>query len=408
MRFLVIVQDLRISGTSQGILERSFLWKLRKSYPDSVIDVVYNKAFTSDDELGLLPVNSIKVNNIEIKVPKIVTWVNKLYWRILHISLKEEYIHEIFRKELKKISFESYDNIFLRSTGIECENLLGALDLPILKKSIIFFNEPYPYFWCSGKIMNLSSLQLFKLKKIVKVVEQAKSIVSTKFLARDLQFLYGTKKHFNVLSHHFSEKVFNLEESEPMFNKSKKVTISYHGAIQFGRNLEEFLDIYCELINKNELFKNETEFFTRLKSSEYYRLKKKYEKISNIHILEGVSFSTSYLEQKVITDINISLENGPIYCSVLLGKAPVLAEIPKRILSLSPIDSEMRYIISNEKYIATYGNHDEIKSRLSNLISEVLTGEPFKNQVFENYFSDENFKKQLDVILQEKEYASNY
>ena len=407
MKFLVIVQDLRVSGTSQGILERSFLWKLRNSYPNSVIDVVYNKTFTGEDELEFLPVNSIKVNNIQLKIPVIVTWINKLYWRLFHVSLKEEYIHKIFRQTLKRIVFKNYNHVFLRSTGIECENLLGALDLPILKKSIIFFNEPYPYFWCSGNIMELSSLQLFKLKKIIRVVEQAKGVVSTKFLARDLQFLYGTKKHFKVLPHQFSEKVFNLEESEVMFKKNKKVTISYHGAIQFGRNLEEFLDVYCDLINENKLFKAETEFFTRLKSSEYHRLKKKYKKISNIHILEGVPFSTSYLEQKNITDINISLENGPIYCSVLLGKAPVLAEIPKRILSLSPIDSEMRFIISKEKYVATYGNYDEIKLRLSNLISEVLNDEPFKDNIFGDYFSDENFKKQLDVILQEKEYASN-
>jgi len=399
MKFLVIVQDLRVSGTSQGILERSFLFKLRKSYPNSVIDVIYNKAHESEDSFKLLPVNSIKVNKIKLKVPFILTWINKIYWRLFNISLKEEYVHKIFRLALKSIDYKGYDHIFLRTSGIECENLLGALDLPILKKSIIFFNEPYPYFWCSGNSVELTGLQLFKLKKIVKVVEQAKSVVSTKYLARDLQFLYGTKKIFHDLVHHFSEEVFDLKESNLMFKKSRKVTISYHGAIQFGRDLDEFLDVYCDLIKENELFKANTEFFTRLKSSEHNRLKNKYKNISNINILEGVPFSTSYLEQKYITDINISLENGPIYCSVLLGKAPVLSEIPKRILSLSPIDSEMRFIIVNKKYVATYGDLTEIKVKLSNLISEVLKEKPFEEKIFGDYFSDENFKKQLDVII---------
>ena len=85
MKFLVIVQDLRVSGTSQGILERSFLFKLRKSYPNSVIDVIYNKAHESEDSFKLLPVNSIKVNKIKLKVPFILTWINKIYWRFLFI-----------------------------------------------------------------------------------------------------------------------------------------------------------------------------------------------------------------------------------------------------------------------------------------------------------------------------------
>ena len=40
MKFLVVEQDLRVSGTSQGVISRSFLAKLRIAYPKSVIDVV--------------------------------------------------------------------------------------------------------------------------------------------------------------------------------------------------------------------------------------------------------------------------------------------------------------------------------------------------------------------------------
>ena len=59
MKFLVIEQDLRVSGTSQGVISRSFLAKLRIAYPDAIIDVVYLKQYVSDDQLGLLPVDSI-------------------------------------------------------------------------------------------------------------------------------------------------------------------------------------------------------------------------------------------------------------------------------------------------------------------------------------------------------------
>ena len=69
MKFLIIEQDLRVSGSSQGIISRSFLAKLRKSYPKSVIDVLYLKHSNSDDDLHLLPVDNIEthvVNSIDV------------------------------------------------------------------------------------------------------------------------------------------------------------------------------------------------------------------------------------------------------------------------------------------------------------------------------------------------------
>ncbi len=37
--------------------------------------------------------------------------------------------------------------------------------------------------------------------------------------------------------------------------KTKKVMILYHGAIQFGRNIEVLLDAYQDLVNSNSLYK---------------------------------------------------------------------------------------------------------------------------------------------------------
>ena len=218
----------------------------------------------------------------------------------------------------------------------------------------------------------LTNTDLERLKIMLEVIEQSKGCISTKFLGRDLQFLYGTRKSFFDIPHQFNDAVFNKTELKNQFIKTKKVTMSYHGAIQFGRNLDEFLDTYCKIINENDFIRDNTEFFTRLKSSEYNRLKLKYQNIENIHILNGVDFQTSYYEQSIVSDINISLENGPIYCSVLLGKAPLLDFVKKRFLSISPLRSEMREAIKNEKYIATYNNPKEIELKLKTLINEVL------------------------------------
>ena len=75
MKFLIIEQDLRVSGSSQGIISRSFLAKLRKSYPKSVIDVLYLKHSNSDDDLHLLPVDNIETHVVNIKIPFFVKWL---------------------------------------------------------------------------------------------------------------------------------------------------------------------------------------------------------------------------------------------------------------------------------------------------------------------------------------------
>jgi len=78
MKFLIIEQDLRVWGTSQGIISRSFLAKLRKSYPESVIDVVYVKQDASDDRLELLPINAIETHVLNTKTPFLNKWLNKI------------------------------------------------------------------------------------------------------------------------------------------------------------------------------------------------------------------------------------------------------------------------------------------------------------------------------------------
>ena len=402
IKFLVIEQDLRVSGTSQGIISRSFLAKLRMTYPNAIIDVLYLKHHESEDCLDLLPIDSIVTHVLNLKIPFFTKWYNKLYWRLFHVSLNEDYVHKVYASYIAKVSYEEYDHIFIRSAGLNCEMLLAAKNLPILKKSIITFNEPYPMFWCSGAKLKLDNLDLFRLKNMNEVVGQSKSCMATSFLAKDMQYLYGSQKIFYEIPHQFDETVFDLNDKSQVFQKSKKVAISYHGALQFGRNIEVLLDCYSELINSNKTYKENTEFFMRLKSSELNRLKEKYFNEENIIFLEGVNFSNSMYEQKHLSDIDILLENGPIYCSILLGKAPLVASFNKPILVLSPHRSEIKAIIKDEAFVANYDNKEEIKTKLENLIINRLNDELYINP-FGDYFSDENFKLMLDKIIKGKD-----
>lgn len=398
MKFLIIEQDLRVSGTSQGIISRSFLAKLRTAYPHSIIDVVYLKQYASDDRLDLLPVDSIESHILNLKTPFFIKWLNKIYWRLFHISLIRNNIHKVYGLVIAKINYHEYDHIFIRSAGLDCETILGAKDLPILKKSIITFNEPYPTFWCTGSTSALTNLELFKLKEMYEVITQAKTCMATALLAEDMHYLYGSRKKIHALPHQYDESVFDLSDVSNVLKKNKKIMISYHGAIQFGRDIETLLDVYQELVENNILYKENTEFVLRVKGIDLIKLTAKYSKTPNIVILYTLNFSNSCNEQMNEADINIILENGPLYCNILVGKAPFLAAIRKPILSISPERSEMRRIITDNRYIASCTDRDEIKQKLENLIINRMNSQEAVYP-FGDYFSDENFKVMLDKVL---------
>lgn len=399
MKFLVIEQDLRVSGTSQGIISRSFLAKLRIAYPDSIIDIVYLKHHPSDDRLDLLPVDSIKTHVLNLKIPFFTKWVNKIYWRLFHVSLKEQHIHKVYGSYIAKIDYHEYDHIFIRSAGLDHETILGAKDLPILKKAIINFHDPYPVFWYAGTKSALSNLELFRMKEMQKVVLQAKTCMSSaNTMSKDMQYLYGSRKKFYTLPHQYSENVFDLSDVSDVLKKRKKITISYHGAIQFGRDIEILLDAYQELVESNSMYKENTEFVLRLKGIDLKKLAERYAKTTNIIVLETLNFSNSAYEQIHEADINIILENGPVYCNILVGKAPFLGSFNKPLLSLSPERSEMRRVLTDNQYIANCKDKEEIKQKLENLIvNRMNSNKPV--YPFGDYFSDEKFKEMLDNVL---------
>ena len=399
MKFLVIVQDLRISGTSEGIVSRSFLSKLRTSYPKSIIDVFYLKNNHNDDQLHLLPVDSIETYILNLKTPFFTRLINRFYWRIFHVSLILNHICKVYRSYISKIDYQKYDHIFIRSAGLAHESILGAKDLPILKSAIVTFHDPYPVFWYVGSKSELTYLEMFKMKEMMSVVSQAKKcMTSAHTMSRDMEYLYGTRKKFYTLPHQYAKDVFDLSEVSNVYQKNKKTTICYHGAIQFGRNIEILLDAYQELIKNNTIYKENTEFVLRLKGIDLEKLAAKYFETENIVILNTLNFSNSAYEQLHIADINIILENGPIYCNILVGKAPFLASLNKPILVISPARSEIRELIKDTQFIADCNDKEEIKLKLDNLIFQRLkTTAPV--YPFGDYFSDEKFKSSLEELF---------
>lgn len=399
MKFLIIEQDLRVWGTSQGIISRSFLAKLRIAYPKSVIDVFYIKQDASDDRLDLLPIDSIETHVLKPKTPFFTKWFNKIYWRLFHVSLARSHVNKVYRACIAKVDYHGYDHIFIRSAGIHHETILGCKDLPILKKAIVNFHDPYPLFWYPGSNIPLTNLELFQLKEMFEVVNQSKSCMSSATLmSEDLQALYGCRKKFHHLPHQYDASVFDLTDVSTVLKKNKKILISYHGAIQFGRDLNVLLDAYQELVKNNSIYKENTEIVLRLKGGDKKKLAVKYSEVPNIVILEMASFSNSCHEQMHEADINIILENGPLYCNILVGKAPFLAAIGKPILSISPERSEMRRIIKDGQYIASCTDKEEVKQKLENLIVDRMNSDEAVYP-FGNYFSDENFKILLDKVL---------
>ena len=402
MKFLVIVQDVRISGTSEGIVSRSFIVRLRKLYPEAIIDLHYFKGYVHDYDRELLGVNSVSEHIISRKPPLYIKLLNAIYRRLFTKSIYKTYYLNQYKKVIADIPYENYNEIFIRSSGLEYETVLAVKDLPILRNAIINFHDPYPFFFDTSSIKELTKRELLDFQEMYEVVQSSKACITpSSLLSKDLQVIYGNQKKFYTLSHQYDRTAFNLSDISLIRKKEKNISISYHGGLQFGRNIDILLDAFVDLCIENQYFSNNVEIVCRLKSSENERLALKYKQYNNIHILDGLDFSNSANEQMHQADIIILLESYLDYSNILLGKAPFVASLNKPVLALLPLESELRKIIKNEKYIATSNNVAEIKQKLLNLIVGCHSNEVFMNP-FSDYFSDANFKKQLDEILQSK------
>ena len=398
LKFLVVVQDLRISGTSEGIVSRSFLARLRQVFPLACIDVVYLRNHHNNDELQLIDVNKIEDSFISSHIPWWILWGNKFWWRATGISLKDNYRISRYRKHLKKIDFKNYDHIFFRSSGQDFELLRALKNLPVLKEAILNFHDPYPIFWDNGAKKQPSRLEYMKFKEMWEIVMKSRACMSPSLmLSQDLENLYGSKKTFYLLPHQFVSDVFKKADPNNIRNREKKVVLSYHGAVQLGRNIDILISAYIELMEEHPRFLEETELVLRLRGAHTRRLKEKFQH-PNVVFANPVDFASSFLEQKKETDILIVLENCSTHSNILVGKAPLLAYLQKPVLSLSPARSEMKRILTDNMYYAGCDDKNDIKDKLSTLIEDRFV-QLTKHHPFGIYFELLNFEKYLARIL---------
>lgn len=397
MKILIIAQDLRISGTSEGVVSRSFIIRLRKLHPDATIDVYYFKGYDHNYDKELLCVDSVSEYLIKRKPPLHIKLSNFVYRRLFTKSIYKSYYLGKFKRIIAKIPYKKYDQIFIRSSGLEYETILACKELPILREAIINFHDPYPFFFDTSSNKDLTKRELLDFQEMYEVIQLSKACMSpSSMLSKDLQVIYGNKKKFYTLPHQYDESVFDLSNAAELRKKEKAISLSYHGGLQFGRNLDILLDAFTELCDENQNISENVEMVFRLKSSENNRLKEKYNKYKNIHILDTLDFSNSANEQIRESDIIIILESYLDYSNILLGKAPFVASLNKPVFALLSSECELRKIIKNKDYIATSNNPIEIKVKLENLISQFSdnSGE----NPFQDYFSFEQFKNRLNII----------
>ncbi|MBF4517586.1 hypothetical protein IRZ71_14575 [Flavobacterium sp. ANB] len=397
MKILVIAQDLRVSGTSEGVVSRSFIVRLRKLYPEATIDVCYFMGYKHEYDKELLNVNSISEHTINRKPPFHIKWSNAIYRRLFTKSIYKTYYFGQFKKVIAQIPYQDYDQVFIRSSGLEYETILACKDLPILRNAIINFHDPYPFFFDTSSSKDLTKRELLDFQEMYEVVQLAKACTTpSSLLSKDLQVIYGNRKKFYTLPHQYDANSFDLSDNALVRKKEKTISFSYHGGLQFGRNLDILLDAFAELCDENQNVYENTEMVFRLKSSENKRLTEKYSKYKNIHILDGLNFSNSANEQIEESDITLILESYLEYSNILLGKAPFVASLNKPVFALLPQECELRKIIKNENYIATSNNSKEIKEKLHNLITNFSNAS--SENPFQDYFSLEQFKNKLEII----------
>jgi hypothetical protein len=214
-------------------------------------------------------------------------------------------------------------------------------------------------------------------------------------MSKDLQYLYASDKYFYTLPHQFNFAGFDLSDTNNVRKKNKKIQISYHGALMFGRNVFTIVEAFIQLMNEHDWIKQDVEFVLRVKGDGVNKLKEKTKAFDNILVLDTLNFSNSSNEQIHESDINIILENGPYYSNILGGKVPFLFALDKKVFISSPERSELRRYLGNYPFLCNMNNFDDTKLKLY----DVLTSESIHNSVAKELFSDESFKNSMELIL---------
>ena len=169
----------------------------------------------------------------------------------------------------------------------------------------------------------------------------------------------------------------------------------YHGSTQYGREIEIVLRAFKELLQEQSKLIGKAKFILRLKSNYLQDLKNEFVDTNEIEFLPLINAEMSLEEQINMVDCNILLENGPLYSSSLLGKAPVADYCGGNVLIVSPARSELRDI-ANPEYVTSYCK-DEIKYKLLKIITKYNSEDNILP--FGNYFTQEIFKSKIEELI---------
>ncbi|MCR9134125.1 MAG: hypothetical protein NXI08_16285 [bacterium] len=403
MNILILAEDLRISGTSEGIVSRSFIFKLREVYPHAIISVVHFNWSSEYDYLELLPVNNFKTIQIQQVGYRIASRpLIKVIRKLLALDLNDYLLIRQFNRFLLKINESQYDLIFARSAGLKYYLHRSLLNHPkLLSKSALNFHDPYPVYFSPGHSSNIKKADLKQLTKMIKIVNNAAFVFApSSRLAENLSFLYGSKKEIYTIPHQFHIKSLPPLHDENAFHsdslKKDEIRIVYHGAVQLNQNISILIDSFLNILRKRQ-FTSKIILSLRLKGNQANQLKTKYDKYKEIEFLSVVESAYSFYEQKYNSDICIILDTCGWNSEILVGKAPMLAELNKPVLALTPRVSELRKIIDDDRYLALCSSEDEIQLKLSGLINSVILKEKLPPP-FGRYFSKEEFFNAINVL----------
>ncbi|MBC6367477.1 hypothetical protein [Algoriphagus sp. AK58] len=401
MRILVIAEDLRVSGTSEGQVSRSFIYNLNRHPEVSSVDLLYFKCNDENHELEKLNIQNIWIYLTPKVGGIILSFLEKVCHKAFGKSLIDNFKIEWMKKKLRSIDFSLFDRIFVRSTG---QSFLTIRACSILKgfekKTVLYFHDPYPFFWDPGYHGKLTKIGINAFLEMRALIHRGFICTTpSNNLSRDLSFLYGTNKPFLTIPHQFVPEVFNFPEKVFLDDVEDKIVIMYHGAIQLGRTIEPFLEAFRLLIEEKKLFKDKVLLILRIKDGAKFSFRKKYEHISNIRFLEQVSAGYAYKEVSQYSHVNLILEPSGYYSNILVGKAPLLASLNHHIFVLGPDDSELKNLLVNKNLFANSSSVDDIKTKLKLVLEEILINDKVYLDPFNEYFSLSNFFSSLDKVL---------
>ncbi|SFT40256.1 hypothetical protein SAMN04489724_0602 [Algoriphagus locisalis] len=400
MRLLVVAEDLRVSGTSEGQVSRSFVYRLALHPDVEKVDLLYLKKESSDHEIDMLPLNQVWEHDILFSKNKISKFVEKLGHKIFGKSLEDKVKLSKMEKILSNVRFENYDFIAVRSSGQSFLSLRAFKKFDYLKdKIVLFFHDPYPVFWDPGYSGPFSKRSENEFKDMKSLIDLGfKCVTPSNLLSKDLRFLYKSNRNFFTLPHQFAPEVFSVFNGPKLKKESGKITFMYHGAIQLGRKIDYFLDACKDLMVESPDFKDQVKLILRIKGNDVERIKTKYKDMEILQILPQVPSQVAFWEAKEIADINLILEPSGNYSNILVGKAPLLDYVNRGVLVLGPEESELRNLLVDQSSFALAGSLIDIKRAVLSSIQKIRDNNTMY-PVFGEYFSVENFNNLASKIF---------